>query len=148
MRDIETRLEPVLEDLGLSGGKARARRLLDYIHTHKTAALITASLEAGAVLSGADPAERRSLRTYGRAIGLAFQITDDVLDRVADKGKLGKRGSDLENKKLTFPRLYGIDGSRVLARSWIVRAHGALDRFGRRAAPLHELADFIIARDW
>lgn len=129
------------------GRKTRAKHLLEYIHTHKTAALITASLEAGAVLARATSEERRALREYGRAIGLAFQIADDILDRVGDKKKLGKKGSDLDNDKLTYPRLYGIDASRALAKRWINRAHRSLSRFGAKAAPLHALADYIIARD-
>ncbi|MFH1724460.1 MAG: polyprenyl synthetase family protein [Elusimicrobiota bacterium] len=143
-------------DLGAEGyprralrgvGRARARKLLEYIHTHKTAALITASLEAGAILAGAKTAKRRALRDYGLAIGLAFQIADDLLDRVGDKRKLGKRGSDLDNEKLTYPRLYGMEGSSQLAQKLIARAHRDLTRFGRRATPLHELADYIITRD-
>ncbi len=101
-------------DLG-NGRRGRVRRLLDYIHTHKTAALITASLEAGAVLAQASGGRRRSLREYGRCVGLAFQIADDILDRVGDKRKLGKRGSDADNGKLTYPRLYGIEASPALA---------------------------------
>jgi geranylgeranyl diphosphate synthase type II len=130
-----------------NGRKAQAKRLLEYIHTHKTAALITASLEAGAVLAGGRAADRKALREYGRAIGLAFQIADDILDRVGDKKKLGKKGSDLANNKLTYPRLYGLEGSRQLAEKWTQRAHRALKRFGKRAAPLHDLADYIISRD-
>ncbi|MEE8425024.1 MAG: farnesyl diphosphate synthase [Elusimicrobiota bacterium] len=126
---------------------AKAQKILEYIHTHKTAALITASLEAGAILAGGSAKDRRALRDYGRSIGLAFQIADDVLDRVGDKKKLGKRGSDLDNDKLTYPRLFGIEGSRRLAQRWIARAHKSLKRFGRRAKPLHELADYIISRD-
>jgi len=129
------------------GAGARAKKALEYIHTHKTAALITASLEAGAALAGAAPAERCSLREYGRSIGLAFQIVDDILDRVGDKSKLGKRGSDLDNDKLTYPRLYGLDGSRTLARRWTAKAHACLKPFGNRAEPLHWLADFVLERD-
>ncbi|MFH2203889.1 MAG: polyprenyl synthetase family protein [Elusimicrobiota bacterium] len=130
-----------------NGRRQAARRLLEYIHTHKTAALITASLEAGAILARAHAAERRALREYGRAIGLAFQIADDILDRVGDKEKMGKRGSDLDNNKLTYPKLYGIEGSRDLAEKWTARAHRSLKVFGAKAAPLHDLADYIISRD-
>ena len=129
------------------GGKRKARALIRYIHTHKTAALIAASLEAGAVLAKASAQRRAALREYGRSIGLAFQIADDVLDVVGDKKKLGKRGSDADNLKLTFPRLYGLERSRRIARELAGRAKGALASFGAAAAPLRELADFIVSRD-
>jgi geranylgeranyl diphosphate synthase type II len=128
-------------------GLRKARGLIRYIHTHKTAALITASLEAGAVLARASAFRRGALREYGRSIGLAFQIADDVLDVVGDKKKLGKRGSDAENLKLTFPRLYGLDRSRRIARELAGRARSALASFGPAAAPLRALADFIVSRD-
>ncbi|MFA6093511.1 MAG: polyprenyl synthetase family protein [Elusimicrobiota bacterium] len=131
----------------LRGGQVRARRLIDYIHTHKTSALIAASLEAGAVLAQASPRRRSALREYGRAVGLAFQIADDVLDIVGDKKKLGKRGSDAENKKLTYPRIYGLDRSRALARDWAARARRSLKVFGPEAEPLRALADFVVSRD-
>jgi geranylgeranyl diphosphate synthase type II len=130
-----------------NGLRTQARKLLRYIHTHKTAALMAASLEAGAVLAQASQAKRRALREYGRAVGLAFQITDDVLDRVGDKKKLGKRGSDLGNQKLTYPRLYGIVRSRQLAQEFVQRAHRSLRIFSRDASLLHDLADFIVTRD-
>ena len=135
---------------GTAAGSAidrRAARLLEYIHLHKTAALIVASLEAGAILAEAPPAQRSALRSYGRAIGLAFQIADDILDVVGDKKKLGKTGSDAKNKKLTYASLYGIDRAREKASALIRQAHRALTPFGSRAKPLHDLADYIIARD-
>ena len=130
------------------GKREKAAKLLTYIHTHKTAALITASLEAGAIIGRATSAQRAGLRAYGRALGLAFQIADDVLDVVGDKKKLGKRGSDEENAKLTYARLYGLDGARAQANAWLQRAHEALSPFPRgRAAVLHDLADYVVARD-
>jgi geranylgeranyl diphosphate synthase type II len=122
------------------------RRKLDYIHRSKTAALLRASLRAGALLAGGNPARVRALDEYGRAVGLAFQIADDVLDIVGDKKLLGKRGSDRENGKLTYPSLYGLDASRARARAETARAHRALLPFGAAAAALHALADYIIER--
>ena len=137
-----------LKGHGLTNGhRAQARRRLEYIHTHKTAALITASLEAGAVLAEASRSQREALRAYGRDVGLAFQIADDVLDRVGDKAKMGKRGSDLANDKLTYPRLYGVEDSRRQALALVEDAHRALRPFGRRAAVLHDLADYVVSRD-
>ncbi|HAH06010.1 MAG TPA: hypothetical protein DCM05_05680 [Elusimicrobia bacterium] len=135
-------------DASLRGSKAgAARALLRYIHVHKTAALITASLEAGALLAKASPARQRALRKYGRAVGLAFQIADDVLDIVGDKKKLGKRGSDADNLKLTYPRLFGIERSRRMARELSAEAKASLELFGDVADPLRDLADFIVTRD-
>jgi geranylgeranyl diphosphate synthase type II len=130
-----------------NGKRERAQRLLQYIHTHKTAALITASLEAGAILAGATREQRLRLREYGRSIGLAFQIADDVLDVVGNKKLLGKRGSDEANQKLTYARLHGIDESRRMARGLIARAHHALAPFGKRAVVLDLLADYIVERE-
>lgn len=145
MADLESEKTKASELL--NGGRAAAKKRLEYVHTHKTAALIIASLEAGAVLARASKAQRSALREYGKDVGLAFQIADDVLDRVGDKAKLGKKGSDLANDKLTYPRLFGLERSRELALSYVARAHAALKPFGRRAAVLHELADYVVSRD-
>ncbi len=123
------------------------KKALEYIHLHKTAALMVASLEAGAILAGASPTHRRRLTDFGRCVGLAFQIADDILDVVGDKAKLGKQGSDAQNDKLTYARLYGIDRSREMAAVLIRSAHDNLRPFGRKAQPLHDLADYIIQRD-
>jgi len=127
--------------------RRQAASRLEGIHLRKTAALIIASLEAGAILAGGSAAQRRSLRAYGRAIGLAFQIADDILDVVGDKKKLGKKGSDAENRKLTYVSLYGLDGARAKASALTAEAHRHLLSFGRRAQVLHDLADYIITRD-
>jgi geranylgeranyl diphosphate synthase, type II len=121
--------------------------LLSSIHRHKTAALIRASLQAGATLAGATPKQLSALGEYGEKIGLAFQIADDVLDVVADKKKLGKSGSDAKNKKLTFPALYGLDESRKKAQLLVEDAKKALAPFGKRAQVLKQLANYIIERD-
>ncbi|HRY30136.1 MAG TPA: polyprenyl synthetase family protein [Elusimicrobiota bacterium] len=142
-------------DLAMSGnGKNRngektpdaLRKKLDYIHRNKTAALIRASLRAGALLAGASPVRLNALDAYGRSIGLAFQIVDDILDIVGDKKLLGKRGSDRDNDKLTFPALYGLEASRRMARREVRRAKNALSLFGPRARILNDLADYIVER--
>jgi geranylgeranyl diphosphate synthase type II len=127
--------------------KAAAARTLEAVHRRKTGALIIASLDAGAVLAGASEAKREALRSYGECVGLAFQIADDVLDVVGDKKKMGKRGSDRDNDKLTYASLYGVDGARAKARALVEMAHAHLEPFGARASVLHELADYIIERD-
>ncbi|MBI4055815.1 MAG: polyprenyl synthetase family protein [Elusimicrobia bacterium] len=131
----------------LNGNRLRVVRLVQYIHRHKTASLMAACVEAGAILAGAPRGERRALRSYGEHIGLAFQIADDILDVTGDKKKLGKRGSDLKNRKLTYPALYGLVASRTKARQLVQKAHRDLRVFGRRARVFHELADYIIQRD-
>ena len=134
------------EGLGRRPGPASAR-ILEAVHRRKTGALIVASLDAGAVLAGGSQKEREALRAFGESIGLAFQIADDVLDVVGDKKKLGKKGSDRANGKLTYVSLYGVDGARAKARAAVEMAHAQLKSFGPRAKVLHELADYIIARD-
>jgi geranylgeranyl diphosphate synthase type II len=125
----------------------RAGRVLEYIHRHKTAALIRASVEAGAILAGARPALRRALKRYGDAIGLAFQIADDILDVTANAATLGKRGSDRDNDKLTYASLYGVESARRRALACVREAHAALKPLGPRAPALHAIADFILSRD-
>ncbi len=127
--------------------KAAAAKVLEAVHRRKTGALIVASLDAGAVMAGASESKRDALRSYGECIGLAFQIADDVLDVVGDKKKLGKRGSDRDNDKLTYASLYGVDGARAKARALVEMAHAHLKGFGKKADTLHELADYIIERD-
>ena len=127
--------------------KAAAARMLEAVHRRKTGALIIASLDAGALLAGASKTKREALCSYGECVGLAFQIADDVLDVVGDKKKLGKKGSDRDNDKLTYASLYGVDGARAKARALVEMAHAHLKSFGARAAVLHELADYIIERD-
>ncbi len=127
--------------------RGQAGRLLEYIHRHKTAALIVASLDAGVILAEGSSSRRRALRAYGEAIGLAFQIADDILDVVGDKKKLGKRGSDAKNQKLTHVSLYGLQRARTQAIALADAAHGHLRPFGPRAQMLHDLADYIVTRD-
>ncbi len=134
----------------LRQGAPRARGLastLSFIHLHKTAALIVASVEAGAILAGAPARERAALARYGRALGLAFQIADDILDVVGDKKKLGKKGSDRDNGKLTYASLFGLEGARRRAALMSREARRALAPFGERASVLSDLADYVIARD-
>jgi len=121
---------------------------LNYIHEHKTGALLTAPLVAGAQLAGANDEEVNALKTYGYHIGLAFQITDDILDIEGSEEKLGKDiGSDQENNKTTYPSLFGLDKSKDLAKEHIDKAVNAVSVFGEKARFLNELAFFILTRD-
>jgi len=136
------------DSLVKKGKQATKKRTLAYIHTHKTLALIQASLSAGAMLAGASPAKIKALDRYGADIGLAFQIADDILDVVGDKKKLGKKGSDAQNKKLTYVSLYGLDGARRQAKGLVAAAKRELAVFGREKYILESLADFIIEREY
>ncbi len=118
------------------------------IHARKTGALLLASLLSGARLCGATPAEERALHVYGAQTGLAFQITDDILDLEGDAEKLGKPlGSDLKQDKATYPKVLGIPASRALARRACDTALTALSAFGPQADPLRALAHYIVERD-
>lgn len=121
---------------------------LEYIHEHKTAALLEASVVSGALLGGASPAQVASLRAYARAIGLAFQVVDDILDITQPTEVLGKTaGKDLATQKTTYPSLLGLDKSREVAAGLISDAKAQLSSFdARAAAPLVALADYIGSR--
>ena len=120
---------------------------LEYIHIHKTAALLRASLSVGARLGGADAAALAAVREAGESLGLAFQIVDDILDVEGSLETLGKTaGSDERKQKVTYPALHGIEASRREARRLIERTKNRLVVFGARSAPLCALADFVVER--
>ena len=128
-------------------GKAADAALVDYIHTHKTAALIRASIRSGAILAGATPEELKALGVAGDDLGLAFQIMDDILDITATSEELGKTaGKDQAQQKATYPAVHGIETSRQRAQALIADAQAALEPFGPRALPLRALGTFIIER--
>jgi len=129
-------------------GKRVSREALKFIHAGKTGALITASIEVGAMLGGADSRQRKALVQFGRHIGLAFQVSDDILNVVGDELKLGKKtGSDMARGKATYPSLFGLEKSREIARREWTLAGGFLRNFGKKAEPLAALARFVIERD-
>jgi geranylgeranyl diphosphate synthase type II len=120
---------------------------LEYIHRSKTAALITASVVGGGLFAGADEAAVTRLRSFGMKIGLAFQIVDDVLDMTQTSEQLGKTaGKDAAAEKATYPALYGIEESNRKADELMEGAIAELRGFGGRAAPLRELAQFLVQR--
>ncbi|HEV2474031.1 MAG TPA: farnesyl diphosphate synthase, partial [Chthonomonadales bacterium] len=121
---------------------------LDYIHAHKTGALLTASVIAGATLAGGKPEQLQALREYGRRVGLAFQIADDILDVTGDEAKLGKHvGSDEERDKATYPKLFGIEESRRRAAAEKEAALLAIAGFDANAAPLRAIAEYVVERE-
>jgi geranylgeranyl diphosphate synthase type II len=130
-----------------SEGKAFSAATLDYIHTHKTAALIRASLCAGALIAGASPAQLSAIAACGDALGLAFQIVDDILDVEGSTEELGKTaGKDEQQQKATYPAYHGLEASRAKARVLIDRAKLALAPLGACAVPIRALADVIFER--
>ena len=131
-----------------SQGQEVTTETLQYIHAHKTGALLTASVLAGALLAGATAEQVEALRAYGGHIGLAFQIADDILDVTGDEAKIGKPvGSDEERDKATYPKLYGLDESRRRAHAEVEAALHALAAFDAKAEPLRAIARYIVERD-
>jgi geranylgeranyl diphosphate synthase type II len=121
--------------------------MLEYIHRSKTAALITASLVSGGLYAGANDKQVAKLRAFGMSIGLAFQITDDVLDVTQTSEQLGKTaGKDTASEKATYPALFGIEASVQKADALVQQAFAELESFGERAEPLKELARFLVER--
>jgi geranylgeranyl diphosphate synthase type II len=120
---------------------------LEYIHTHKTGALIRSSVRVGALFAKAGKRQFTALTRYGEMVGLAFQIADDILDITGTQEEIGKDvGSDLKKGKKTFPSFYGLEESRRRAVEVVDRAVASLQGFGRSADPLRELAKYIITR--
>ena len=120
---------------------------LEHIHRAKTGALVTASVRLGGLAAGADDAVLSALGQYGAAIGLAFQIADDVLDVTATTDQLGKTaGRDLALHKSTYPALLGIDGARARASALVDEACGALERVALLTPVLEHLARYTVNR--
>jgi geranylgeranyl diphosphate synthase type II len=121
--------------------------MLEYIHRSKTAALITASLASGGLYAEAKDLQVAKLRAFGQAIGLAFQIVDDVLDVTQTSEQLGKTaGKDTAAEKATYPALFGVEASVQKADALVSQALAELDGFGERAETLKELARFLVER--
>ena len=128
-------------------GKTVDLEIVDYIHYHKTAALIEASLLVGAMLAGASEKDMEIIRNYGRSIGLAFQIVDDILDIVSTTEELGKdAGSDIENGKATYPSIVGLEKSRERARELYEESIKVLDGLKCDTSILRSIAAYIITR--
>lgn len=134
-------------DLDCEGKSDVSVETLDFIHKHKTSALLEASVLSGAVLANASDADLERLTTYAQNIGLAFQIVDDILDITATQAELGKTaGKDLDAQKATYPSIWGLEESRQKAQQLVDEAKEALDSYGSGAYPLQALAEFITAR--
>jgi geranylgeranyl diphosphate synthase, type II len=122
--------------------------LLESIHRRKTGAMIQVSLKLGGLVARANGSQMTALDSFGRRVGLTFQITDDLLDVQSNEAALGKRvRKDAEHGKLTFPRLLGIDQSAQYARLLTVEACRNLDVFGSRGEGLRNLAWYVVGRN-
>jgi geranylgeranyl diphosphate synthase type II len=130
-------------------GKKVTRAQLRYIHENKTAAILTTSVRLGAMSANATEKQLAAITEFGRALGLAFQIIDDILDVTQTSEKLGKSaGKDIAAQKATYPSVIGLEKSRVEAQRLTRKAHAALDAFGAKAARLHALANYLLQREY
>jgi geranylgeranyl diphosphate synthase type II len=142
--------------MGMVGGQmldlmAEGRKItdkeLETVHRMKTGALLTASVRSGGLLGGGSRQEVALLTNYGEKFGLAFQITDDILDVEGDTAEMGKAaGADAKRRKATYPALLGTDQAKDWARRLVEGAMADLAPLGERAAPLQELALYLLAR--
>lgn len=141
-------IEGQMQDM-LASSQVTTPEELRRLQEFKTGALITAAVHVGARLGGADADQTRRLVEYAKNIGLAFQITDDLLDIQGDSTLMGKAtGGDARHKKTTFPGLLGIDEARTLARNLVKDSREALSSFDHQAEPLRKIASFIIERPY
>lgn len=153
--EAASRLAVAIGSGGLIGGQvgdleATGARLdletLEFIHSHKTGALFMAAASLGSLAGGARAKDEEALQRYAKNLGLAFQITDDLLDYSGNPGTTGK-DAGLDRNRTTFVQLCGIDGARRLVDELIVAATQALAPFGRRGALLGAMAEFVRGRD-
>jgi geranylgeranyl diphosphate synthase type II len=130
-------------------GRRIKRAQLRYIHENKTAALLTASVRLGAMAADASAKQLAAITAFGRALGLAFQVIDDILDVTQTSEKLGKSaGKDVAAKKATYPAVIGLEKSRTEARRLTSEAHSALKSLGESATVLRALADYLLQREY
>jgi geranylgeranyl diphosphate synthase type II len=128
-------------------GQGVGPEALEYIHRSKTAALIRASITAGAICAGATQEDVARLRHFGETIGWAFQVKDDILDVEESSAALGKTaGKDIAQQKATYPAVFGLARSHEIANELSEKAIADLTPYGERAAPLREIAEFLVHR--
>ncbi len=130
-----------------SEGKAVDPSVVEFIHTHKTGALIAASVCSGGILGGAKEDQMKALTSYGEDIGLAFQVADDILNVEGSSQEMGKSvGRDAEQGKVTYPVVFGLEKSKEIQSALVDRAINSLKSFEDRADPLRHIARYIIER--
>lgn len=128
-------------------GKPVGPEMLEYIHRSKTAALIRASIAAGAICAGAPPEDVARLRRFGETIGWAFQVTDDILDVEESSAALGKTaGKDIAQQKATYPAVFGLERSHQIARELAAKGSAEVEVYGERASRLRAIAEFLVLR--
>ncbi len=133
----------------ISEGKEPNKDMLEYIHKHKTGALLRASIRAGAILANCGDEDLEALTKYAEAIGLAFQLVDDILDIKGDKDKLGKSiGKDTITKKLTYPLVYGLDNTYSKIQELYKEALKNIDNINGDTSFFLQMAGFICNRDY
>jgi geranylgeranyl diphosphate synthase type II len=130
-------------------GRRVNRAQLRYIHENKTAAILTTSVRLGAMSANANSKQLAAITKFGRALGLAFQVIDDILDVTQTSEKLGKSaGKDIAAHKATYPAVIGLEKSRTEAKRLTRQAHNALSIFGAKAETLHALANYLLEREY
>ncbi|MBD2296141.1 polyprenyl synthetase family protein [Anabaena sphaerica FACHB-251] len=135
-------------DLESEGKSDTSLETLNFIHNHKTAALLEACVVCGGIIAGASTEDVQKLTRYSQNIGLAFQIIDDILDITATQEQLGKTaGKDLKAEKVTYPSLWGIEQSRAKAQQLVEEACVELASYGDKATPLQAIAHYIVSRN-
>jgi geranylgeranyl diphosphate synthase type II len=131
----------------LAEGRQVTLKELETIHRHKTGALLTAAVRAGALTGGGNRFEVTALTTYGEKFGLAFQITDDLLDVEGETAEMGKAaGMDEKRQKATYPAVLGLEATREWAKRLVAEALAALEPFQAKAEPLRQLAQYLLVR--
>ena len=130
-------------------GRPADHVLVRYIHENKTAAMLTSSVRLGAMSANANEKVLNALTRFGRALGLAFQIIDDILDVTQTSEKLGKSaGKDIAAHKATYPAVMGLDGARAEAGRLTRVAQSALRSFGQKADRLGQIANYLLEREY
>jgi geranylgeranyl diphosphate synthase type II len=131
----------------MAEGRKITHKELETIHRMKTGALLTAAVRAGGLVGGGDRQEVTLLTNFGEKFGLAFQITDDILDVEGDAAEMGKAaGADAKRQKATYPALLGADKAKAWAQKIVESAVAEIEPLGERAAPLQELARYLLVR--
>jgi geranylgeranyl diphosphate synthase, type II len=134
-------------DLDCEGKSDISVETLNFIHNHKTGALLETSVLTGAILAGAETEDLEKLTLFAQNIGLAFQIVDDILDITATQEELGKTaGKDLQAQKATYPSIWGLEESKQQAQKLVNEGIAALETYGKKAQPLKAIAQFIVHR--
>jgi geranylgeranyl diphosphate synthase type II len=130
-------------------GKPANHNIVRYIHQNKTAAILTTSVRLGAMNANAGSKELNAITRFGRALGLAFQVIDDILDVTQTSEKLGKSaGKDIAAHKATYPAVMGLDASRAVARRLTSTARSALAPFGEKGERLRQIANYLLEREY